>query len=73
MTVPRPSTPRLSDLGIDDRGTGCLWINRRIRSHRCCRNRNYIERVFERRRHAGSMVATAKAMTGTAATAFNTA
>lgn len=73
MTVPLASIPRLSDLGTVDRGTGYLWINRRVRSHRRCRSRNYIERVFERRRHAGSIVATAKAMTGTAATAFNTA
>ena len=38
----------------------------------CLRARNYIERVFEWRRHAGILAHTARATTGMAATAVKT-
>ncbi len=44
-----------------------------IRLDPCQQPGNYIERVFERRRHAGRLVQTASPMTGIAATAVSTA
>ncbi len=69
---PPDSIPRL-DLGIGFRFSPRLWKRRVECADSCQQPRNYIERVFERRRHAGRLAHTANPITGMAATAFSTA
>lgn len=69
---PPDSIPRL-DLGTGFRSSPRLWKLVVEGSDTCRQPRNYIERVFERRRHAGRLAHTANPMTGIAATAFRTA
>lgn len=61
------------DLGIEFRSSTRLWKRAMDCAVTCRQPRNYIERVFERRRHAGRLAHTANPMTGIAATALRTA